>query len=238
MIKDMSDGVQGAILLVGASRGLGLAMAREFVKKGWNVVGTVQGTDRTDLHYLAEQHPDRVEILQLDITEPVDIAALRDRLAGRSFDILFNNAGTANKNQDETIADVSTEEFIHVMVTNALSPMRVIETLQQLVPPTGLIGIMSSGQGSVSDNNRGGHEVYRGTKSALNQYMRSFAARHADDPRALVLIAPGWVRTDLGGPDAPLSVEESIPKVVDVLLAQMGTPGLRYLDRNGKTVPW
>jgi NAD(P)-dependent dehydrogenase (short-subunit alcohol dehydrogenase family) len=237
MTKDIS-GTVGAILLVGASRGLGLAMAREFVKKGWNVVGTVQSADRTDLHDLADQHPDRVEIQSLDITEPAEIAALRDRLAGRNFDILFNNAGTANKNQDETIADVSTEEFIHVMVTNALSPMRVIETLQQLVPATGLIGIMSSGQGSVSDNNKGGHEVYRGTKSALNQYMRSFAARHADDPRALVLIAPGWVRTDLGGPDAPLSVEESIPKVVDVLLAQIGTPGLRYLDRNGNTVPW
>lgn len=238
MTTDISRNARRAILLVGASRGLGLAMARAFAERGWNVVGTVQGADRTDLHDLADEHPDRIEIQSLDITEPAQIAALRDRLAGRSFDILFNNAGTANSNQDETIADVSTEEFIHVMVTNALSPMRVIETLQQLVPATGLIGIMSSGQGSISNNTKGGHEVYRATKSALNQYMRSFAARHADDPRALVLIAPGWVRTELGGPDAPLGVEESIPKVVDVLLAQIGTPGLRYLDRNGNTVPW
>tara|TARA_B100000378_G_scaffold276463_1_gene274454 strand:- start:9240 stop:9986 length:747 start_codon:yes stop_codon:yes gene_type:complete len=238
MTTDIVNNTRPAILLVGASRGLGLAMASEFVKKGWSVVGTVRGGARTRLHDLADQHPDRVEIHLLDITEPDQIAALRDRLAGRQFDMLFNNAGTANKNQGETIAEVSTEEFIHLMVANALSPMRVIETLQDLVPASGLLGIMSSGQGSVSNNNNGGHEVYRGTKAALNQYMRSFTARHADDPRAMVLIAPGWVRTDLGGPDAPLGVDESIPKVVDVLIAQLGKPGLRYLDREGKTVPW
>ena len=116
--------------------------------------------------------------------------------------------------------------------------MRVIEGLQDLVPADGLIGIMSSGQGSISNNAKGGHEVYRGSKAALNQYMRSYAARHAGEPRALVLMAPGWIRTELGGPDAPFSIEEAIPKVVDVLLAQQGKPGLQYLDREGRTVPW
>ncbi len=146
--------------------------------------------------------------------------------------------GSADANQDQTIAQVSTEEFERVMVTNALGPLRVIEALQDLVPPDGLIGVMSSGQGSVSANENGGHEVYRGSKAALNMYMRSYAARHADDPRALVLMAPGWVRTDLGGPKAPLSIEDSIPKVVNVLLAQRGKPGLRFLDREGRTVAW
>ena len=226
------------LLLVGASRGLGLAMAAEFLKKGWNVVGTVHDSARTELHDLADEHPGRIEIESLDVTEPDQITALHDRLSGRSFDILFHNAGVANANPREPIAEVSTDEFARVMVTNALSPMRVIEALQDLVPADGLIGIMSSGQGSISNNETGGAEVYRGSKAALNQLMRSYAARHAGEPRALVLMAPGWIRTALGGPDAPFSVEETIPKVVDVLLSQQGKPGLRFLDREGRTVPW
>lgn len=225
------------ILIIGASRGLGLAMAAEFLRKGWNVAGTVR-RENTGLHELAERHPGRVEIAHVDVTSPEQIAGLREQLAGRSFAMLFHNAGTAEANQDQTIAQVSREEFEHVMVTNALGPLRVIEALQDLVPRDGLVGVMSSGQGSISANENGGHEVYRGSKAALNMYMRSYAARHAGDPRALVLMTPGWVRTDLGGPKAPLAIEDSIPKVVNVLLAQRGKVGLRFLDREGRTVAW
>jgi NAD(P)-dependent dehydrogenase (short-subunit alcohol dehydrogenase family) len=238
MPSTFSDAAAGTILLIGASRGLGHAMAAEFLKQEWNVVGTVRGTDRTPLHGLADEYGDRAEIEHLDVTEPDEIAALRARLSGRHFDILFVNAGTGNANRDETIAETSTEEFVRVMVTNALGPMRVVEGLQDLVTPEGMIGVMSSGQGSVSNNTNGGHELYRGSKAALNQFMRGYAARHAGEPRALVLMAPGWIRTALGGPNAPFSVEETIPKIVNVLLAQRGEPGLRYLDREGRTVPW
>lgn len=226
------------ILLIGASRGLGLGMAAEFLAKGWRVVGTVQESASTGLHDLADRHPGRVEIETLDVTEPSQIAALHHRLASRSFDILFHNAGTANRNPGDTLADISTEEFLRVMVTNALSPMRVIESLQDLVPMDGTIGIMSSGQGSIGNNIKGGAELYRGSKAALNMFMRSYAARHAGESRALLLMAPGWIRTELGGPNATYSIEESIPKVVDVLLSRLGKPGLHYLDREGRAVPW
>lgn len=226
------------ILLVGASRGLGLAMAAELLNRGWDVVGTVRDGAATELHELAARHPGRIGIEPLDITSQQQIAALGQRLSGQRFDILFVNAGTANRDQDQTIAEVSTEEFATVMVTNALGPMRTIEALQTLVADEGLIGIMSSGQGSIGNNEQGGHEVYRGSKSALNQYMRSYAARHRGDGRALLLLAPGWIRTALGGADAPFGLEETVPAIVDTLLSKRGRPGLEYLDRNGRSVPW
>jgi len=151
--------------------------------------------------------------------------------------MLFVNAGTTN-NEQTPIGQVPTDDFVTVMVTNALSPMRVIEVLQDLVTPTGLIGAMSSGQGSISDNTTALREVYRGSKAALNMFMRSFSVRQSDTGRAFVLMAPGWVRTDLGGPAAHLTIEESIPNLVNVLLAKRERPGLEYLDYLGRTVPW
>lgn len=227
------------ILLIGASRGLGHALAAEFVQRGWKVTGTVRDpAQHTLLHALAQAHPAQVEIETLDITRPEQIDALRARLSGRRFDMLFVNAGTTNPDPTQTIGEVSTQDFVDLMVTNALSPMRVMERLADLVPASGLIGVMSSGQGSIANNNAGHRELYRGSKAALNQFMRSFAARQAGTGRALVAIAPGWVRTELGGPEGPLAIEDSIPKVVDVLLAKQGRPGLEYLDYLGKTVPW
>jgi NAD(P)-dependent dehydrogenase (short-subunit alcohol dehydrogenase family) len=227
------------ILIVGASRGLGAAMAAGFLDRGWNVLGTVRaGSRRTALHDLAEKHPGRVGIETLDINEPDQITALRGRLAGKTLDILFVNAGTTTHDQRMHVGDVATEEFVRVMVTNALSPMRVIESLQDLVPADGLIGAMSSGQGSIANNETGMREVYRSSKAALNMSMRSFAAREAAHPRAMVVLAPGWIRTDLGGPEAPFTIEESVPLLVDVLISKRGVPGLQFLDRSGHIVPW
>jgi NAD(P)-dependent dehydrogenase (short-subunit alcohol dehydrogenase family) len=227
-----------AVLLIGASRGLGHAIAAEYIERGARVVATVRGTVRTPLHDLAATAGSRLEIEHADINEPAQVEALRDRLGGRTFGLLFVNAGVTQHDPETTAADVSTEEFTRLMVTNALSPMRVIETLGGLVDPDGTIAIMSSGQGSVANNERGGFEIYRASKSALNQLMRSYAARHRDDPRTLLLTAPGWVKTELGGPGARLTVGESIPRLVTAIDAQRGHGGLRYLDYLGQTVAW
>ena len=228
---------QKTVLLIGASRGLGFAMAEEYLKRGWRVIATARTTSTDKLRRLSAASQGALEVETVDVNVPEQVAALRTRLEERRIDVLFVNSGVKNDDR-ETIADVSTEEFVRVMVTNALSPMRAIETLQDLVPPDGTIGVMSSGQGSVTHNTNGGYEVYRASKAALNTLMRSFAARHADDPRTLLLMAPGWVRTDMGGPGARLSIEESIPNLLNTMEVHMGRAGLHYVDYLGKVVPW
>jgi NAD(P)-dependent dehydrogenase (short-subunit alcohol dehydrogenase family) len=236
-LKSSSHAVP-TILIIGASRGLGHAMAAEFLKRGWNVVGTVRaGTTRSPLHALADNYRGRLEIEVLDINEPTELAQLHERVSDRVFEMLFVNAGTTN-NEQTPIGAVPTEDFVRVMITNALSPIRVIEALQDCVSPTGLIGAMSSGQGSIGNNTTAMREVYRGSKAALNMFMKCFSVRQSGTGRAFVLMAPGWVRTALGGPDAPFSMEENIPKLVDVLFAKRGKPGLEYLDYLGRSVPW
>jgi NAD(P)-dependent dehydrogenase (short-subunit alcohol dehydrogenase family) len=236
-VRIETTGAAKSVLLIGASRGLGYALAAEYLQRGRHLVATVRGSAKTKLHDQLAPSNGRLTIETVDINFPDQTGALHTRLRGRKFDLLFVNAGVKNDDR-ETMADVLTDEFVRVMVTNALSPMRVVESFQDLVTPAGTIGVMSSGQGSVANNESGGHEVYRASKAALNTCMRSFAARHAGDPRTLLLMAPGWVRTELGGPNARLSVEESIPKLVDVIDQQEGKGGLQYLDYLGRTVPW
>src|ERR1700690_3187672 len=128
------------LLLIGASRGLGFALAEEYLKRGWHVVATERCRTTSQLHDLLEASDCRLEIETVDITYPDQVAALRTRLASRKFDMLFVNGGVGTR---EMVADISTEEFVRMMVTNALSPMRVVPSLQDLVLPTGTIGIMS-----------------------------------------------------------------------------------------------
>lgn len=258
------------LLLVGASRGLGLALTEEFLTRGWEVTATIRGTPGPALGALIERFQTRLHIETLDITQDDMIDSLRSHLsrsmappatghpseqelpgmrdnpelAGQSqkprlFDMLFVNAGMTNDAPDTPIGCVSLQDFTQVMLTNALAPMRVIDKLEDLVNPAGLIGVMSSGQGSIANNASGLRELYRGSKAALNQFMRCYAARIATTaPRPLALIAPGWVRTSLGGPDARFSIEETIPGVADVLIAQQGHPSLIYRDFNGNDVSW
>ncbi|WP_432092797.1 SDR family NAD(P)-dependent oxidoreductase [Streptomyces sp. bgisy100] len=222
-------------LVIGASRGLGLVLTDELARRGWRVTATTR-RDGGDLQAHADAWKGRLRVESLEMTSSGQLAALRERLDGCRLDLLFVNA--AVDRGDLPIDEVSTDMFTEVMITNALSPLRVLESLRELVAPGGTVAVMSSDQGSISRNTEDGYELYKASKAALNQLMRSYATRHADDGRTKLLIDPGHNRTRLGGPDAPLAPQESIPAVVDVLEAQAGAPGLQFLDRHGETVPW
>ncbi|MGW4894732.1 SDR family NAD(P)-dependent oxidoreductase [Kitasatospora sp. NPDC004240] len=231
----MTD-IRRTALVIGASRTLGLGLAAELLRRGWDVIGTVRGDRRTGLHDLADARGGRLTVESLEMTDPDQIAALRGRLAHRSLDLLFVNAAITRG--DLPIGEVPTDMFTEVMVTNALGPMRVVEVLGPLVAPAGTIGVMSSDQGSITLNTDGGQDLYRASKSALNQLMRCYAARHTAGTRTLLLMDPGWVRTELGGPEAELSVEESVPGVAETIERHEGRPGLHFVDHLGQVVPW
>jgi len=225
-------------LIVGASRGIGLAIVEELLNRNWNVIATVREGKRTKLHDLAEKYHNRLQIQYLDMTIQAQIENLKAYLSGKSLDLLFVNAGVANKKgMQETIGEISTEEFVRVMVTNTLSPMRLLEQLSENVHKGGIVGVMSSGQGSIADNENGGNDVYRASKAALNMIMRSFALRKGKD-RALLLLAPGWVKTDMGGQEARFTIKDVIGDIVDTIVSQEGKTGLHYLDRFGKSIRW
>lgn len=225
------------ILIVGASRGLGLGLAREYASRGWHVIGTVRDMAVPGpLQALASECPDRIRIEMVDINLPEQVAALRGAIDGVRIDILFVNAGIAN-GPGETLPATSTAAFTTLLITNALSPLRVMEAFVDLVPEDGVIAAMSSGLGSVANNTTGGWEIYRASKASLNTLMRSFALRRGGK-RSVIAIAPGWVRTDMGGPNASLDVGTSVRGMADTLAARTGTHGSVYVNYLNQDLPW
>eukprot|EP01037_Dinobryon_pediforme_P005477 gene5477-5533_t len=225
------------IVIIGASRGLGLGLAREYAGRGWRVIGTVRNiTAPGPLQALAAEFPDRVTVETVDINIPVQVTELRTRLDGTTIDMLFVNAGIAN-GPGETLPATTTEGFTELLITNALSPLRVVEAFADLVPDNGVIAAMSSGLGSVANNTAGGWEIYRASKASLNTLLRSFAVRRGGN-RTVLAIAPGWVRTDMGGPNAHLDIETSVRGMADTIAARMGSPGSAYVNYLNQDLPW
>jgi NAD(P)-dependent dehydrogenase (short-subunit alcohol dehydrogenase family) len=223
------------VLVVGASRGLGLALAEEYCARDWQVIATCRGSS-AGLHALSKRYPSSLVIETVDIVDLPTVQALRSRLDGRKLDVLFVNAGISKANE-LTPVQVEEKDYLDMLLTNALSPMRVIELFHDQVATNGVIAVMSSELGSIT-NSTGKWELYSSSKAALNMLMKSFSARHPNDPRALLSVAPGWVRTDMGTQDAILEISDSIPLVVDTVNRNAGVPGLRFTDRHGDTLPW
>lgn len=225
-------------LIVGASRGLGWGLTREYLRRGWEVIATVRDVKQNALlHELQQTSNGALHIEQVDFNERDQVHALHARLASFEFDLLFVNAGISNDPQ-QIAAHESDEEFARVMKTNALSPTRFIERFVEKVSPEGMVAAMSSELGSIADNVSGGWEVYRASKAALNTLLRSLVARRPADTRTFYVVAPGWVRTDMGGAEAPLDIDTSIPGVVDALAARKGTRGLVFVNYRNEILPW
>ena len=226
-------------LVVGASRGLGLGLAAELQRRAWNVVATVRdeaGEERVKA--LAGKPGGEVRVEHLDINDDAGIAAMHRRLDGTAFDLVFVNAGIAPP-EGHDAASASREEAANIFLTNAVAPIRMARAfLNRVNDRTGIIAFMSSGLGSVSDKTDAYADLYSASKAALNSLSRSFAASLGGKRITVLAVAPGWVRTDMGGSGAPLSVEESTRGVVDVLEKRAGTARHGFVDYQGRDVAW
>ena len=226
-------------LVVGASRGLGLGLAAELRHRGWNVVGTVRDdAGERRLEKRAKKPGGDVRAEHLDINDDRQIAALRRRLDDLEFDLVFVNAGISPKGRSDA-ASVSREEAAAVFMTNAVSPMRVAHAfLDRVRIGPGIVAFMSSGLGSVANKTDSYSELYSASKAALNSLSRSLAASLGRRRVTVLAVAPGWVRTDMGGRGAPLSVEDSARGIVDMLESRAGTGRHGFVDYRGRDVEW
>jgi NAD(P)-dependent dehydrogenase (short-subunit alcohol dehydrogenase family) len=225
-------------LVVGASRGLGLGLAKELVGRGWTVIATMRSPGTASgLTALAEGSGGKVRIETLDLEQSDQIDALAKRLSGETLDLLFVNAGISLGRIKAAAA--TREDVARLFVTNTVAPIHVAEAfVDRMREQTGVIAMMSSGLGSVSNNFRGGADLYSASKAALNKLTRGFAMSLGDRKLTVLSISPGWVRTDMGGPSAMLSVEESCKGVIDVVEAKAGTGEHGFYSHDGATVGW
>ncbi len=222
-------------LIVGASRGLGLGLVRAYLDRGWDVVATARGRNEDALQRLRAEAGGRLAVDALEVTDDAAIRAMARRLGPTRLDLLFVSAGISG-DKAAAAATVDPDAFARMMATNAHAPLRIIEALGGNVPVEGAVVAMSSVLGSVASNVTGGYEAYRASKAALNTLLRSYAVRHA--ARAVIAMHPGWVRTDMAGPDATLDVAESARGMADVIDAHMGRAGCVFVDWQGRTIPW
>lgn len=225
-------------LIVGASRGLGLGLTREISSRGWRVIATVR-TPATahELRSMARESAGQIRVETLDILDTAQLDALSVVLTGESLDLLFINAGISGP-REQSVDTVTVDELNTIMLTNAIAPLRVARQLGPLVKQRGTVAFMSSRMGSVADNLAGGMDLYRASKAALNSLTRGFAATVAKDRALNVLtLHPGWVRTDMGGEAAPLSIHESVRGLANVLERDRSQPH-QFLDYQGKELPW
>ena len=221
------------IMIVGASRGIGLGLAAEFAGRGWQVVATERM--RSDaLHALAESSGGRVRIAHVDVTDAASITALAAAQPSASLDTVLVNAGIGDR---RNVDEASDEDIAHIMLANTVGPVRVARALLPALRDGGTLAFTTSQMGSIADSS-GGAELYRMSKAAQNMLARGLFVTEAKSRNIAVLsLHPGWVKTDMGGDNAPVSVDDSARGLADVLGASQPLAH-RFLDFRGRELPW
>ena len=223
----------GTVLITGANRGIGLELARQYSDAGWDVIGTARRPDAaTELRELG------VHVVQLDVTNQDSVSQMAKKLGDQAIDLLINNAGILPPGR--SVSGIDFEVFNQVLAVNTVGPIRVTQALLPNLQAGEMKTIVNttSELGSISENSHGSYYGYRESKAALNMFTRSLAAELRPDGFTCIVIHPGWVQTDMGGPSATVTVPDSaagIRKVITNLsIADTGT----FWNFEGQILPW
>jgi NAD(P)-dependent dehydrogenase (short-subunit alcohol dehydrogenase family) len=227
-------------LITGANRGLGFEFARQYSADGWQVYAACRNPQSaSELRRLADASDDKLQILALDVIDPVSVQAAAAKLDGQTIDLLLNNAGIGGP-RGQGVGNIDYEAWAKVLDVNTMDPLRVSEAFVDHVAQSErkLIVTITSGMGSLADNTSGGAYAYRSSKAAVNMVMRSLAIDLAPRGIACVVINPGWVLTDMGGPHATLTTAESVKKLRR-LIETLG-PGQsgKFFNYDGREYAW
>ncbi|MAM87356.1 MAG: short-chain dehydrogenase [unclassified Hahellaceae] len=228
-----------SVLITGANRGIGLEFAKQYLEEGATVLACCRDPESADeLSALARQH-DALTIFKLDVTQADQIGELAASLVGTALDVLINNAGVYGpKGMD--FSDINEQDWLDVLSVNSIAPFMVARALLPQLKNGKLkkIAVVSSKMGSVAENSSGGSYLYRSSKSAVNQVVKSLAHDLKDGGLRVVALHPGWVQTDMGGPQALITTEESVKGLRKVIAELDDDRSGEFFAYNGAVVPW
>jgi NAD(P)-dependent dehydrogenase (short-subunit alcohol dehydrogenase family) len=230
------------VLITGASRGIGLELARQYAGRGWQVIATCRTPEAaTALNAIAKQHA-KVTVEALDVTNHAQIDALATRYKGKPVDVLLNNAGISGSSEAGTFGELDYDVYNTVHAVNVVGPLSMAEAFLPNVAASQQKKIISitSTQGSITRSTGGGY-FYRSSKAALNMVMHSLAIDLKPKGITVGLVSPGFVRTDFTkGIDLPMmiSAEQSATAVIKVIdgydLAMTG----KFMRHTGEEAAW
>ena len=228
--------VMPTVMITGANRGLGLEYARQYSEEGWRVIATCRDPGSAmELGSLTGE----VETHALDIGDHGQILSLANTLRNEAIDLLLNNAGIYGP-RISGLGEIDYKTWERVTHINVMSPLKVSESFIDHVAASNLkkIAIMSSKMGSIDDNNSGGSYIYRSTKAALNAVMKSLAVDLGRRGISVALLHPGWVRTDMGGPNALIDAPESVSGLRQVIKGLNLKNSGCFFNYDGSEIPW
>jgi NAD(P)-dependent dehydrogenase (short-subunit alcohol dehydrogenase family) len=229
-----------SVLITGANRGLGFEFARQYLADAWQVYAACHDPNSaSELRLLADASGGKVRIMALDVTDLASVKAAAAELDGQAIDLLLNNAGVKGA-RGQTIGNIDYEAWAKVLDINTMGPMRVSEAFvdQVACSERKLIVTLTSGMGSLADNTSGGSIAYRSSKAAVSMVMRSLAIDLAPRGITCVVVNPGWVRTDMGGPHATLTPAVSVTRLRRLIETLGPAQSGKFFNYDGCEYAW